>query len=493
MSRGGQRQRSGALIAGPGGAGRGRVRAALGLAAILLLPAACGRPPRNPAPARHVIVISLDTTRADHCGFLGSTKGYTPQLDSLARESIVYTDYMTVVPTTLASHTSLFTGRYPHHHGTPRNGFMINGGNEMLPDLLHRAGFRTAGFAASFALDARFGFARGFDHYDQDFDLLVGEGGVDQNQRRAREVTDAVLRYLDREGVPPRLFLFVHYFDPHAPYAAPPPFDHRYDPRGREGLATLNLLHAPSFLGPAEKDSLADRYARQYAAEISYMDAEVGRLLGGLRQRRILDDALLIVTSDHGETLWDHPEEAFDHGLCVFQSTVRAVCLLRLPRGLHGGLRVSRLLANIDILPTILRYLGLKMPAGVDGEPEDLTAPGTGPGERLRFSQATKPWAEVETDPRWTNLRKARCVREGPFKFVQTPYLGTEALFDLSRDPEERDNLLAAPNAEIRSRATRLRRKLEAWAASAHPLPSRFEPSQREETIRRLRSLGYMK
>ncbi len=461
-------------------------------AALSLLVVSCGGPKLPEGVPRHVVLISIDTARADHFGFMGGEDAYTPRLDGFAAQSVVFTDYMTVVPTTLASHVTLMTGKHPLHHGTPRNGFMVNRENEMLAEVLKEAGFRTAGFAGSFALDERFDFAQGFDHYDQNFGVLVGEGGADQNQRTAEDVTSAVIDYVDEEGVPDRLFLFVHYFDPHQPYAAPPPFDTLYDPRGREGLVPIPELKRMAESSPELAAAEAQRHAEQYASEISYVDEQVGRLLDALDEDGVLDDALLVVTSDHGECMWEHGEE-FDHGEKVYQATVHALCMFRLPGGRSGGARSSRPVANIDVMPTILSMLGLDVPDGVDGEAVALEPTGPPPDDRPRFCQATKPWRGVETDPRWTNALKARCVRSGRYKYVQTPFLGTEELYDLEQDPDELSNLLREPTPEAREVAGRLRPVLEAWAASAHPLPSRFEPSQQQETIERLRSLGYLR
>ena len=285
--------------------------------------------------ARHVVVISFDTTRADHFGFMGNDRVRTPNLDALAQESIVFTDFMTVVPTTLASHTSLFSGQYPHSHGTARNGFMVNTDNDMLAEILHDAGFHTAGFAGSFALDARFDFAQGFDHYDEEFNVLVGEGGADQNQRPAVDVTDAVIEYLDHHGVPEHLFLFAHSFDPHYPNAAPAPFDTLYDPRGTDGLASVDDLYQDKTLSDEKRDEYARRWELQYASEISYMDHHVGRLVDDLKRRGILDAALLVITSDHGENLRELPVP-FDHGFSVYRSTIDALCVVRLPNRENG-------------------------------------------------------------------------------------------------------------------------------------------------------------
>jgi len=441
--------------------------------------------PRSAAP-RHVILISLDTTRADHLGCYGNTWIHTPHLDALAAESILLTDYMTVVSTTLASHVSLFTGKYPHTHGVPRNGFVVHDDNVMLPEVLKAAGFHTAAFIGSFALDSRFNFAQGFEHFDAEFDMARGAGGVDQNQRRAQAVTDAVLRHLDRHGVPDRLFLFVHYFDPHAPYDPPPPFD---------ALYSFGAGRAP----PPDHPALARARLPQalqarlwaYAGEVSYMDAQVGRLLDDLRRRGVLDQALVIVTSDHGENLGENPGVPFDHGWTVYQCDVHAVAMFRLPGGQHGGTRLDLPAASIDVLPTVLKYLALPVPTGVEGRAIDLRRPPAQWPDRTRFGEATKPW-HVEAESGWYNVPKARCVRDGPFKYVCAPAAGREQLFDLSSDPHEFRDLLGPLLPAPLARAGELRARLDAWTAAARPLPTHFERQRGDETIRRLKAMGYL-
>jgi len=196
-----------------------------------------------------------------------------------------------------------------------------------------------------------------------------------------------------------------------------------------------------------------------------------------------------VITSDHGENLWDHPVP-FDHGLSVYGSTVNAVCLMRLPRGAGGGARLEGLTASIDVLPTMLTYLGLKLPKGIDGEAIDLTGPDV--STRTRFARASKPWKGVETDPRWRNELKAQCARDGRYKYIWTPYRKTEELYDLSADPGETTNLLPNASSDTRAVVARLRSALYRWRDSAAPLPSHFESSQQEETLERLRSLGYI-
>ena len=176
----------------------------------------------------------------------------------------------------------------------------------------------------------------------------------------------------------------------------------------------------------------------------------------------------------------------------MYQTTIHAVGLIRLPDAQLGGTRVEQPASNIDLLPTALQWLGLTIPEGVDGAPIDLGAPDA-LSRRRQFGQATKPAGKVEAAQRWANMRKARFVRQGPFKFIQVPHRNIEELYHLEADPGERNDLLRNPTAQARALADELRQALESWAASAAPLPSTFERPQRNETTRRLRSLGYVR
>jgi arylsulfatase A-like enzyme len=447
------------------------------------------RGPRDGGAARHVILISLDTTRADFLGCYGNEQVKTPSLDRVASESIQFTDYMTAAPSTLASHASLFTGKYPHTHGAARNGFVVSEENATLAEVLKEAGFHTAAFIGAFPLDSRFQLAQGFDHYDQAFSLLAETHGGGHDERRAEEVTEAAMRYLEDTGIPERLFLFVHYFDPHLPYDPPSPYDRMYDPDGPLGAVDVDAVRRECLASPGGASPTARRLSLQYAGEVSYMDHHIGRLLDFLRRKGVLDQALLIVTSDHGEGLCE-PTEPFDHGTTTVQSTVRSVGMIRSPGSATAGTKLTGTASAIDVLPTVLEALNLPIPSGVEGEAIDLARPDAA---RVRFCEATRPNdRSVEVPGEWTNARKERCVRDGRWKFIQTPWLSTERFFDLDADPLETTNLLDSPTEESQAAAGELRRKLEAWAASARPLPSQFDTSQREETERRLRSLGYV-
>jgi len=457
-------------------------------AMALFLISACFSPEApGTSQARHVIIVSLDTTRTDFIGCYGNHWIRTPRLDGLAAESVRLASHRTVVPVTLPSHLSLFTGTYPHTHGVTGNGYMVDPGNLMLTEILRAEGFHTAGFLGSFALDSRFRFAQGFDHFDEDFDIAVGTLGADQEQRDAATVTDAVLDYLDGRKNDERLFLFVHYFDPHAPHFAPPPYDQWYGPGAKVQIPKEMLVET----GRPEADERINRMRHAYAGEISYMDEHVGRLLDGLRERGILDRTLLAVTSDHGENLGDHGGMV-SHGWSTYQTEMDAVGILRLPGAARGGTVIHRVTSNIDILPTILEQLGLPVPPVVEGQPIDL-AGGEPPGTTVRFGEAARAPADIELPASaWPNFGKMACVWEGALKYQMSLYRRDQALFDLARDPGETRNLLATGDVAWQRKARELRDRLRAWNREADPRPSAFEREQIDDTRRRLKALGYL-
>jgi arylsulfatase A-like enzyme len=446
--------------------------------------------------ARHVIFISLDTTRPDHIGCYGNPWISTPHLDRLAGESILFTQYMTVVPTTLPSHTSLFTGTYPHHHGNPQNGYMVNKENVMLTEILKAAGYQTMGFIGSFALDSRFDFSQGFDYYDQSYERFVGDGKLTEHERSARSVTQSVIRHINAVPLSQPLFLFVHYFDPHKPFEPPAPYDTMYRWEGDDNSAPDKRI-AVSYSCPHslsdENWQLSKQAALGYAGEISYMDHHLGKLLDHLQQKGILDDAILVVTSDHGENFWEHMPY-FHHGTSTHQTSMHAVCMIRLPAAAHGGTVVHKPISSVDMLPTILRFLDLPAPERIDGRAFDLDQRADSIGDRLVYGQATltSPWKAPAVSAGWPHTNKARCVRSGNLVYLQTPYASREELYDLSSDPYEQNNLLKAPSPQMASVARELKKSLEAWAASADPLESFPEKERREETIEKLKALGYL-
>jgi arylsulfatase A-like enzyme len=242
--------------------------------------------------------------------------------------------------------------------------------------------------------------------------------------------------------------------------------------------------------------------ARLYAGEVSYLDQEVGRLLEALATAGRFEDALIVITADHGETFWEHGDR-WSHGHATYETTVRVPLMLRLPRGAHAGVRVTTPVSGVDLMPTLLELAGLATPPGLDGESLVPTLSGRELSRTGSFSQGPLPAGRLERETRrWTNERKAQSVRSGSWKLVRLPAGRGEELYDLARDPGEQHDLAASDDPDTRRRKAELAGALSAWNEAADPFPSEFFPRRRAtdgpdaEARRamweRLRALGYV-
>lgn len=465
------------------------------------------RPPRKAlvqqVDCENVILISIDTLRADHLGCYGHPFARSPRIDALAAEGWRFTQHINAAPTTLASHTSLMTGTYPHTHGVAKNGYTVNEDNVMLAEVLGRAGFTCAAFIGAFPLDAEFGFDQGFDAYDCRYSMAGGKGEErDQAQRRADEVTAATIAWLDqhRSEVPAgapgrdRLFLFVHYFDVHWPYEAPPPYGRMYRQDTLRIEPTMDAIR--KVRGMLRKnDPAAMDYARaldaEYCAELTYCDEQIGHLLDRLKNRGLYDNSLIIVTSDHGETMHEH-FNVFNHGMSVYDTEVLTPLIIRFPGGRFGGRVIDHLVSNIDIAPTILHLLGLPEHDELEGLSFAGIIDGPIPPRGPVFCEATQPWSHpmFHSDKRWLNRDKFQAIRSATHKYMFRLPDERFEFYDLRNDPLEQVNLLSSQRAHDVALAQRMRRQLEQWRDLANPLPSTELASQRVHD--KLRSLGYV-
>jgi arylsulfatase A-like enzyme/Flp pilus assembly protein TadD len=332
----------------------------------------------------NLVLLSVDTLRADHLSSYGATALRTPNMDRLASEGLLYENVSTVAPTTLPSHASLFTGLTPVAHGVRDNvGFYLDDRFTTLAAHLKEQGYDTAAFVGAFVLDSRFGLDRGFDLYDDAIEEAEEEGvsGLIA-QRRGAAVLESSLDWLGSRGQDPRpFFAFLHFYDPHAPY----------EPPAGEG----------------------------YRGEVAYVDSLVGRLLSYLDERGLTERTLVVLTADHGESLGEHGE--LTHGLFLYESTLRIPLLFRYP-GASGGKRVSDPTHITGIASEILEILRLPpLPGGRPAEGRPLYAETFVP--RLHYG-----WSELRSLTRW------------PHKLVMAP---RPELYDLSKDPEETKNLIA--------------------------------------------------
>jgi arylsulfatase A-like enzyme len=390
-----------------------------------------------------VVLVTLDTLRADHVGSYGASQAHTPNLDTIARDGVRFDAAIAPTPLTLPSHASLMTGLDPPEHGVRHN--TIGGLGSGIPTLAEHfraSGHATAAFVGALVLDRRFGLDRGFDVYD---DAMAGRvsSTVGFAERPADRVVDAALAWLD--GAPERFFLWVHFYDPHASYRPPPGF-------------------AAAFA------------SRPYAGEIAFADAQLGRLLAELRGRWPEGGTLLLATSDHGESLGEHGEPTHSHS--IYEATQRIPLLMSGP-GLPRGRALAAPARLVDVAPTLLALAGAEPLPDIAGRDLRPLIDGSERGQRIAYVETLA----TRLDYGWSPLLGLRTAR---FKYIRAP---RPELYDLRADPRElRDIAAAEPET-----AKRLDGLLSDRLAAAAP---RGEASLAvglgEADRARLRSLGYV-
>ena len=378
-----------------------------------------------------ILLVTLDTTRADRIGAYGYDRAVTPTLDRLAREGVLFEFAIAPTPITLPSHASILTGVYPPAHGVRDNLiFQLEPDAVLVSEALQRHGWRTAAFVGAFVLDARFGLAQGFEVYrapqiptaTPTRKLL----SPDQVERPANEVVDDAIAWLSRLGPDERFFVWVHFFDPHQPYVV--------------------------------VEGWEQRFADPYDAEIGFCDAQLGRLLAYLESRGLVEDLLTVVTSDHGEALGEHGEET--HGILLYQSTLRVPLLLSgRPVQRARGTRVAHPVSTADLPATLLALAGLDpeaLPRSV--LPPLISSDGdipAGEGDREIDVETLLPYLSF----RWSASRGLLWRGD---KLID----GARAeLYHLEEDPEERVNLAEAEPERVARLRARLGDLLESQAA----------------------------
>jgi arylsulfatase A-like enzyme/Tfp pilus assembly protein PilF len=426
------------------------VGAAAAFAAALLLAAAAADPAARQSSARpNVVLLTLDTLRADRLGAYGYKPAATPNLDRLAREGIRFDDATTQSPLTGPAHTALLTGQIPTRLGIKTNaGAPIPEGAVTLAEALKTAGYRTGGFVGAFVLDRQYGFAQGFDAFDAEFRSYRAENKTDV-QRSADEVLAPALKWIAAGGSAPGgqpFFAWLHFYDAHTPYAPPPPYRARFA-------------------------------GRPYDGEIAYVDAAVGRVLAALTASGQLERTIVVAVADHGESLGEHGEE--EHGIFLYEPVIHIPWIVRLPNRERAGAVVAEQVRSIDLLPTLIDLTGGRAPAGIDGE--SLAAVMRGQPRRdppASYADAHYPQLNFG----WSLLRS---LRVGEWKYIDAP---KPELYDLRADRAERRNALvdrANVAARMASELQRVRRTFGAAAEAQAPQPD-------PETLARLRSLGYV-
>ena len=430
-------------------------------------PAAASTPPGAPPS---IVLVTIDTLRADHVSAYGYARETTPHLDALAAGGARFETAYAVSSTTGPSHATLFTSRYPDEHGVTKNGVPLPADVPVLAERLRDAGYETAAFVSSFVVERRFGLARGFDHYDDDFrgaahssPLRRWEGHVLEApyDRRAGETTERALAWLAARHDARPFFLWVHYFDPHSPYDPPAP-------------------HRQAFL--ESSDPTSPRHAIDlYDGDVHYADAELGRLLAALA----LHAPLTLVTADHGEGLWDHGY--LEHGVFLYEEMVRVPWVVHWPGRVPAGSTLGGLAAHVDLVPTLAGLTGLDLladPRGRDLAPLLLRGEAPDPERRVHlqrrhYEPGQRGHVRVE-GPK-------HAIRVDRWKLIVSPgELGLE-LFDLARDPRELHNLAGLRPDVVQPLYADLRRWQEGQRTRL-AAPAAPDAQARE----RLRALGYV-
>lgn len=400
----------------------------------------------------NVIVITMDTTRADHIGAYGYEHAETPHLDQLAAEGALFEEAVTPTAFTLPSHSSILTGLYPPFHGV-----RLNGGSALadvhttMAESLSDAGYRCGAVTAAFVVDGHWGLNQGFDFYDDDIamepDQQLDLAGV---QRRGDRIVDLGLEWLG-EPDPRPFFTWLHFYDPHIGYDPPEPYRSRFEGRGRVGL---------------------------YDGEIAFTDAQIGRVLDWLDDRGIADDTVVVVVGDHGESLGDHGER--EHGYYIYDATVHVPLIIRAPGAGVINTRVPGPVRTIDVMPTVLDLVGVDVPEAVQGQSlVPLMLDPNAPGPETAYAESMS----VHLQYGWAALYS---LRTATHKYIDAP---RPELYDLFSDAGENHNQLADDpdlGAEMADRLARLRDEIEAGAPEAQ------EADLDEETMGMLAVLGYV-
>jgi arylsulfatase A-like enzyme/Tfp pilus assembly protein PilF len=419
---------------------------------FLVAPISQAQAAKEPHPKPSIVLITLDTTRADRVGFLGSDRGLTPVLDAIAKRGWVFSRAYSQVPLTSASHVSLLSGTYPQFNHVNDFGAPIAADLPYLPDLLHQNGYTTAAFVASLVLDPKGGLApgidRGFDFFDADFrSKYPYENRYDTVERRAEDVVGHVIAWLKKRPQGP-FFLWVHLYDPHAPYDPPEPF--------------------------------YSRFSDPYDAEIAYADDMLGQLFAELRSDSLFDGSLIAVASDHGEAFGEHGE--IMHGVFLYDETIHVPLLIKLPGSTNHSpghaARIDTRVGLVDVAPTILDVAGIAIPKSLQGQSllPLMKNPASRAPDRAVYSESDYPHLEF----RWSSLRSWRA---GKYLYIEAP---KRELYDQVSDLHAAKNL--APSSP--AIADTLNGQLEAFrksTASNSTVSAKLDP----EAASKLAALGY--
>jgi len=398
----------------------------------------------------NIILVTIDTLRADRVSCYGSDRVDTPVLDRFASEGVRFSNAASTVPFTLPAHTSILTGLYPPGHGVRENvGYTVGEELTTIAEVLAGDGWSTAAFVSSFVLDSRWGIAQGFDHYADDFDLSTFETtpNLSAVQRSGDETIASTVAWIDDRPDNQPFFIWLHLYDPHDPYEPPEPWASRYP-------------------------------GRPYEGEVAYTDSLLGGFRAELEARGLLENSLVVLTADHGEGLGDHGEAS--HGFFIYDTTIHVPLIIRTPDGAAKGSVVDTAVSHVDLYPTILDAAGLDGPTAVHGRSLMPFVEGAAPDwDREVYSESLYPLLHYG----WAPLRS---VRTDAAKLISAP---RPELYDHRADTGEEVDLSAVQPALLEAMEDRLeglRSLIEDDTSAAESSPD-LDP----QTLAQLQALGY--
>ena len=399
----------------------------------------------------NVVLISLDTTRADHVGCYGNANARTPAIDGLARRGVLFSQAASPAPLTLPAHCSIMTGLYPTNHGVRLNGTnALSQQHTTLAEALSEQGYQTGAFLGAFVLDGRWGLNQGFGRYDDQFDLRkFKQLDLAAVQRPANDVMDAALHWLEEKKGGP-FFAWIHLYDPHTPYEPPEPLLSEFRSRGPVGL---------------------------YDGEIAFADQQVDRLLSWLRKDGLDNRTIVVIVGDHGEALGSHGEGT--HGFYVYDYAMHVPFIVATPIGNLQGVRVDAQVSLVDVFPTVLALAGIEGKSSVHGRSLLPLMFGAAAGETYAYGESMAPDLQFG----WSALHTLRSPR---YKYIEAP---RPELYDLVADPDESTNIFAQQTTRAFEMA-RLLERLMAETSRDAPAPEAANLDQ--ETLERLAALGYV-
>ena len=408
--------------------------------------------PQQPSDL-NVLLLTIDTLRADHLGCYGYHGVETPHIDRLAEDGVLFINATCQVPLTLPSHCSILTGTYPMHHGVRDNaGFYLDDNKTTLAEILKNYGYATSGFIGAFVLDSRWGIDQGFDYYFDNFDLTKYKFvSLDAVQRRGEEVLDEAFLWWDKNGHN-KFFTWIHLYDPHTPYDPPEPYQSMF--RGKP-------------------------YG-SYDGEIAYTDMLIGQLIAKLEEKGVLDNTLIIFTADHGEMLGEHRESC--HGFFIYDAATRIPLIIKPPTTALKGRVIETQVQSVDIVSTILHMLDIPIPGELQGQSllPLLLGKSSDNEELFAYSETFYPRYHYG----WSELKS---LRTRQYKYIQAP---RPELYDLTQDPRENRNILTSSPKIVERFKKKLTEMSDLYAAqeAEQKGPQKMD----EESLQKLMALGYL-